>query len=155
MLFLLCCRLEFHETRQQLDASLHMQSVYTRLAAHAIEIKASWSQMGLFVLNTHFKIASTPSAPLAPSSALADGIGSPWWCALLSPAPLGFPYANKDWYLSSHLTWLGEIKWQDNIRAAISKVAERFQAEESGRMLWICHTGCSNSVQSQNSPVNM
>lgn len=81
--------------------------------------------MGLFVLNTHFKIDSIPSAPLAPSSALADGIGSLWSCALLSLTPLGFPYANKDWYLPSHLTWLGET----SVRTILEQLSPKWQRD--------------------------
>lgn len=133
--------------------------VYTSLAAGTIEIKASWSQGDVFVHKPTSKLTLPPLSPsfLLQHSQMELNILSlaVRWCTLLTPLSLWFPYANKDQCLSSFTPDLVERnQWQDNIRAAISTEAERFQAEESGKMLWMCHTGCWNNQRRQDSPAS-
>lgn len=60
MLFSVCSCLVFQKTEQPLDPSLHIQLVYTRLAADTIKIKYTRSQMHLFVLKPTSKLTPSP-----------------------------------------------------------------------------------------------
>lgn len=60
MQFLFCSSLVFQKTEQPLDPSLHMQSLYTRVVADIVKIKAALSQMELFVLEPTSKLTPSP-----------------------------------------------------------------------------------------------
>lgn len=101
------------KTEQQMNPSLHISSVYTRLAVDTIKMKASLSQMDLFVLKPTSKLTSSPLSFQLLLLTLADGIEhtQPFREELYSPISCHYGFfmlVKISVCLPSHLTWSGE-----------------------------------------------
>lgn len=109
--FLKCSSLVFQKTEQPVEPNLHIKSVYFRLAPDTRKIKASLSQMDLFVLKPTSKLTPSP-ARLSFSTRRWNWIYSAfpaWWCTLRLLCHYGFPMLIKICVcFPSHLTWWGE-----------------------------------------------